>query len=213
MERQPNSNFIVKCIDSVYREVQTQKATKIASILNSKSLPVENPEKYQVLRQYGVPLDDLRIAGLIKDLHTLNTDLPAEIDIFSLGSWNNRERKILSVPRSESLSRFEANMRDVRFVDELLLASIPLPDDKTRGGENDECEKQVDVDDAAMWFVKAIGQQYPELFVSAASKLGFSVHAKQMPPERVAAMMQYAAINQVRATTKDQSLHDLPSFL
>ncbi len=39
------------------------------------------------------------------------------------------------------------------------------------------------------------------LFVSAANKLGFMVHAKQMPPEHVATMMQYGAINQVQLGT------------
>ncbi len=47
-------------------------------------------------------------------------------------------------------------MQDIQFVDDLLLALIPLPDKKTRGGENEESEKQVDVNNAAICFAKAI---------------------------------------------------------
>ncbi len=50
----------------------------------------------------------------------------------------------------ESLPWVEANTQDIGFVDDLLLASIPLPDDKTRGGENEEGEKQADVNNATM---------------------------------------------------------------
>ena len=83
-----------------------RKAVKIASILNSKPLPVETPEKFKVLCQYGIPLVDLRIGSLIQDLNALNNDLPDKFDIFSLSGWNHRERKILFVPRSESLAQF-----------------------------------------------------------------------------------------------------------
>jgi hypothetical protein len=61
------ANSIAECIDSIHREIQSQKAVKIASILNSKPLPVENPEKYKVLHQYGIPLDDLRIGSLMQN--------------------------------------------------------------------------------------------------------------------------------------------------
>ncbi len=46
---------------------------------------------------------------------------PEEIDVFALGSWNNWSRKLLSLPCSESQERFEANVRNARFVAAILL--------------------------------------------------------------------------------------------
>ena len=82
------ANSVAASIDSIHREIQSQKAVKIASILNSKPLPVETPKK--VLRQYGIPLHDLRIGSLMQDLNALNNDLPDKLDIFSVASWSNR---------------------------------------------------------------------------------------------------------------------------
>jgi hypothetical protein len=113
------------------------KHRKVAEILNSKLIVVLNPEKYKVLCEFGIPLYDTKITALLGDIHTLNSDLPSDCDIFNIPSWNNRERKVLSITRSESLERFEANARESNLIESLLSAVIPIPNDKTRAERED----------------------------------------------------------------------------
>ena len=92
-----------ECIDGMQRELQALKAAKLAKILNSTPLAIENEGKYGVLREYGIPLNDHTIQAIIRDLHTLNNDLTDGSDLFSVQSNNDKNRKLLSVPRSGTL--------------------------------------------------------------------------------------------------------------
>ncbi len=74
-----------------------------------------------------------------------------------------------SVPRSKSLSQFKANIGDVRFA--------PVRLDPSAWWQNRRGEKQVDVDDAGIWFKKLGNDSWSHLLVSAGEQLGFLVHA------------------------------------
>ena len=171
---------ILSAIEDSHQEIQVKKHRKVAEMLNSKLIVVSNPEKYKVLCEFGIPLYDTKITALLRDLHTLNNDLPSDCDIFIIPSWNNRERNVLAITRSESLERFEANDRESMLIESLLLAVIPIPNNKT-SAERVEGETGIsNEEDTAMWIIKAIGRRQPEAFVSAAHKLGFPMSVENI---------------------------------
>ncbi len=115
------ANASAKCINIIHCKIHSEKVVKIASILNSKPLPVETPEKYKVLCQYGISLDDLQIWSLMQDLmHWTTTYLTGLTSSLLLVGTTGKEDSVRG-----------------------------KPDDKIRGEENEEGEKQVDVNNAA----------------------------------------------------------------
>jgi hypothetical protein len=134
----------------------------------------------------------------------LKNDCPAHA-LFDVPSWNDSSRQLLSIPRAGSQERFERNAQNDKFIPNLLLAMIPV-DNQHNQDEREACEEKANEDDAAMWLLKSIGQRHSESFIRAAKELGCPVHAKRMPAEKVAAMMQTVGLN-------NQQLRKLSSFL
>ena len=101
----------IETIDSLQRELKALKAAKLAKILNSKPLSVDNEGKYVVLREYGIPLNDNAIQAIIQDIHTLNNDLTDGSDLFSVHSNNDKNRKLLSGGAYESFPACQQSAR------------------------------------------------------------------------------------------------------
>jgi hypothetical protein len=157
---------ILQSIDELHQELKGIHHQRVADLLNSKPLPVE-AEKYEVLREFNIPLNEEKIKALIRDLQCLNNDLPSgHVDLFTIPSWNDSSRNMLSIPKASSQERFERHARVDNFIPRLPSAMIPpIPVDnqqEIQDGEIQEGEKHVDLDDAAMWLLKMIGLNHTE---------------------------------------------------
>ena len=83
---------------------------------------------------------------------------------------------------------------------------IPVDNQQDQEEDREAGEGIAKENNAAEWLLKAIGQQHSKSFIKAAKQLGCPVHAKQMPAEKVAAMMQTVGLN-------NQQLRKLSSYL
>ena len=171
---------ICETIEGLQRHLQGMRATKVAKLLASKPINVVDGEKYKVLSEFGIPLNFDKIQALLQDINKLNDDLPDGHDVLSIPSFSDRySRKLLSVPRSISLERFERNAWNGDIITDLLTAMMPLPLPVDNQQEEQKCEQQKRENEiAAMWLLTATGQKHPEAFVLASSKLGYPLHSK-----------------------------------
>ncbi len=90
-------------IEGTLWEIHDKTNKKVAKVIDSMLIVAPNPEKCKVFYEFGIPLYDTKINAILRNIHTFNSDIPSDCDVFIIPSWKNLEQKILVI------ARFEAN--------------------------------------------------------------------------------------------------------
>ena len=103
---------IMEALDSLNSELRTMQSNKVAKLINSQPLPVVK-EKYKVLGEFHIPLDESKIQALLRDLQLLKNDCPAHA-LFDVPSWNDSSQKLLSLLRIKNGATVDCNFIDAQ---------------------------------------------------------------------------------------------------
>ena len=86
----------MEALDSLNSELRTMQFNIVAKLINSRPLPVVK-EKYKVLGEFHIPLDESKIQALLRDLQLLKNDCPAHA-LFDVPSWENGKASKRRIP-------------------------------------------------------------------------------------------------------------------
>ncbi len=175
---------------------------------SSKKQPRKKPDKYGILKKYGLPLSDhaemkVILRKLFKYIteHCSSEELepyPTECGGMCISvavKGGKYHRHYLELKESNTKCSFEkkGNLRNICKIPRLLLSSYSVDCDERDEGYNKDLLTK------AYWVLKCLAKEYPEVFKKAAAEIHNMTALKPLSVTKTIAMLKHCGINAKKA--------------
>jgi hypothetical protein len=171
------------------KKIASQYATKGKLTFDHEGILLDD---YPVLKKHNIdPTSQHDIEGVLRDLAKLQRKIKS-VDIFLVGSHNNKQTQLVHIPRSSTHFNFQKNLNrgGYNWVEKILDAAVSLGDPAVPLPpiEGPDDETALDRKDAALWLIIHLVRKYPDQFLEAGNRCGYPVPREKMSASYAAAV-------------------------
>jgi hypothetical protein len=171
----------IKQFDGTILDLDCEEQRKRLQSIGDEMQPITlkegiKPNEFPALNHFRIPLTVYHIQSIVRDLAKLNKSTTSNILNFS--SFNGAHSSLVHVSCSSNYEQFKRNARQFEWFENMMKVAV----------------KGSDVNLAAEWVAKYIGEDYSESFIGAGTNLGLLLQSNVMDAESACAMWEEANV-------------------